>query len=662
MTIQSTDDRDPIEVLAEDFVQRLRDGHSPTIEDYKAQHPDLAEEIDELFPTIASIELSKTHGLPATRSSNNPKQLGDFHILREIGRGGMGVVYEARQESLDRRVAVKVFPRLPALDESHSRRFHREAQTAASLHHTNIVPVFGVGEQEGCYYYVMQYIDGAPLNRVLTSLEHSQITFARTSVAEIVTGLSQPDHATRQDNQASLPTTVQQGATSPSEFSPPSSELNPHSQDSSHWKAIADLAIQVADALAYAHERGVLHRDIKPANLIIDTAGVIWIADFGLAKLLETEQLSLTGEVLGTPAYMAPEQINGTTDHRSDIYSLGLTLYEMLTLRGAYNEPDRAKLLHQILTQSPPRPRQVRPEIPRDLETIVLKAIAHEPEGRYPTAAALADDLRRFVADRPIQAKRSSPIERLWLWRRRNPLVANLAATAVALLVLVAVTATVGYLRTSEALAGERAQRQKAEAATDVAVEVLDKIYDRFSPDPTADPGQAMEKPPLTSSTAATLEDMLTFYNRLAEQADGEEAYREKVALATRQIGDIRHHLGQLDQAKQAYLQSLAQYQQLHAQHPEQYLYEQAVVLTEYGIILHRQRDHAAAREQWEQANALLKQLPDDASQSDRLALSDRLQDLLAGRIESRRPLQSPNGFEPPYIPGRGLRPLGPPQ
>jgi serine/threonine protein kinase len=201
-----------------------------------------------------------------------------------------------------------------------------------------------------------------------------------------------------------------------------------------YFRSVARIGHQVAEALAYAHDRGVVHRDIKPSNLLLDAAGVVWVTDFGLAKTDE-EGLTRTGDILGTIRYMAPERFRGACDARADIYALGLTLYELALLRPAFESPDRLKLIEQVRHQEPTRPRSIDPRIPRDLETIVLKAIDKDPQRRYSTAAALGEDLQRFVEDRPIRARRVSAAERLLRWGRRNKLVACLLASLLVTLV-----------------------------------------------------------------------------------------------------------------------------------------------------------------------------------------------------------------------------------
>jgi serine/threonine protein kinase len=203
----------------------------------------------------------------------------------------------------------------------------------------------------------------------------------------------------------------------------------------------------VADALAHAHAQGILHRDIKPSNLLLDLRGTVWVTDFGLAKASDADDLTRTGDVVGTLRYMAPERFDGLGDHRADVYALGLTLYELLTLRPAFLADNRHKLVEQVLTAAPPAPRRVRPAVPRDLETVVLKATARDPALRYQAAADLADDLRRYLEDRPIRARRASGTEQAWRWCRRNPAVAGLLATVLLVLAVGAAMAAVFAVR-----------------------------------------------------------------------------------------------------------------------------------------------------------------------------------------------------------------------
>jgi eukaryotic-like serine/threonine-protein kinase len=390
-----------------------------------------------------------------------PERLGDYRLLREIGRGGMGIVYEAEQVSLGRRVALKVFPPELLFDPKRKRRFEREARSAARLHHTNIVPVFGVGEHDGLPYYAMQFIQGLGLDEVLEEVRSLKSgsgpkpgapdrEVAATEVARsLVTGAFQTADA--------VPPTDPSDSSSPPVLLSGSSSKTPASdvRKRSYWHSVARIGVQVADALAYAHKQGILHRDIKPSNLLLDTHGTVWVADFGLAKADDQQDLTHSGDLLGTLRYMPPEAFEGKSDARGDVYALGLTLYELLALRPAFDEKERTRLIKQVTQADAVRLDRVNRAISRDLVTIVHKASDPEPAHRYRTALELAADLQRFLDDEPIRARRVSVRERVLRWARRNTAAA--AALGALALILVAVTivssiAAVGFGQ----LAGEK--------------------------------------------------------------------------------------------------------------------------------------------------------------------------------------------------------------
>jgi WD40 repeat protein/serine/threonine protein kinase len=484
----SSNDRDPVECLAEEFAERRWRGERPTIDEYAARHPDLADAIRDLFPALLMMEDLGDGSLgvtgPQVAQGDAPsRRLGDFRLLREVGRGGMGVVYEAEQESLGRHVALKVLPAQALLDAKHVQRFQREARAAARLHHTNIVPVFGVGEEGGLHYYVMQFIQGLGLHQVLDELR--RLRRCRNGTTEAV-----PPAATERPPAGQVAEALLTGRFSVNPGKPPAEPeadtpvpaalaVAPSASDSAtsihlpgqdehstlsesgrgYWQGVARVGVQVAEALAHAHGHGILHRDIKPANLLLDMHGTVWVTDFGLAKADDGDGLTQTGDIVGTLRYMAPERFGGKSDPRSDLYGLGVTLYELLTLRPAFAEADHHKLLQRVLHEEPPRLRKLNPEVPRDLETIVLKAIAKEPRQRYASAAEMAEDLRRFLADRPVKARRASVLERLWRWVRRNPAVATacgLAAVALLTLLVVLTAAAIYYAAFSKDLASAR--------------------------------------------------------------------------------------------------------------------------------------------------------------------------------------------------------------
>jgi eukaryotic-like serine/threonine-protein kinase len=483
-------DRDPVEMLADSFLARFRRGERPSVEDYAAQYPELADEIRELLPALVMLEQAKpavapaagTNGGPdATASGPAPHQLGDYLILREIGRGGMGVVYESVQQSLGRHVALKVLPSQALAGSSQLERFRLEARAAARLHHTNIVPVFGVGECEGVHYYAMQFIQGQALDVVIEALRGLRNgggpaieagceapgiaggvdpTLTAFLTRALVTGrfaAPQPEPEHRPEPRAAtaealtwppsqgpaVPALADRASGLPTADAGRSPELSSAQGGTPYYRSVARVGIQVAEALAYAHGQGILHRDIKPSNLLLDAKGTVWVTDFGLAKAEGGDGLTRTGDIVGTLRYMAPERFDGWSDPRSDVYSLGATLYELLTLRPPFREPDGLKLIEQVLHDEPTPPRKLDRRIPRDLETIVLKAFAKEPGQRYATAEQMAEDLRRFAVDRPILARRIGPAERIWRWCKRNPMLAGAAGAVAVALVAVAVISVI---------------------------------------------------------------------------------------------------------------------------------------------------------------------------------------------------------------------------
>jgi eukaryotic-like serine/threonine-protein kinase len=436
-------DRDPLEQLAEEFIDRCRRGEHPEVSEYARRNPDLAERIRGLFPTLALVEECAADASQEARcgpvSSTCPTRLGEYRIVREIGRGGMGVVYEAVQESLGRHVALKVLP----IDRSGKllERFRREAKAAARLHHTNIVPVFGVGEDAGTHFYVMQFIQGRGLDRLIG--EVARLSSGKEIDSSGADGqddawLSEIARGVLSGRFRDEPTAAEGSHVSSAVADTKRDTSGPAATRGAYYRTVARLAAQAADALHHAHSQGVLHRDVKPSNLLLDGRGVLWVTDFGLAKADDSRDLTDTGDLVGTLRYMAPERFRGRADERSDVYSLGVTLYELIALRPAFDAPDRLRLMEQIAGGSIVPLRRADPHLPRDLETIVARATAREPRDRYASAHDLAEDLGRFLNDLPIRARRAGPLEHLSRWRRRHPAVAGLAAALILLLVLAA--------------------------------------------------------------------------------------------------------------------------------------------------------------------------------------------------------------------------------
>ncbi|MEO1525613.1 MAG: protein kinase [Planctomycetota bacterium] len=462
--MMSNDER--ILKLVDEFLLRSQNGDAPSIDEYCQQQPDLADEIRELFPTLVIMEdLQVDEFEPAPVEEHLPEAIGDYQIIAEIGRGGMGVVYEAEQQSLGRRVALKVLPDTFRNNESARIRFQREARAAARMHHTNIVPVFEVGEDRESFFYAMQLIQGQGLDQVIEELsregsegESRRLHLTRTST----NALSQSSYNVTSDSSSSMVRArVPESSTS---------------DKSDFYRSVARIGIQSSDALSYAHNRGVIHRDIKPSNLLLDRDGIVWITDFGLAKTEDADGLTHTGDYVGTLRYMSPERFRESCDPRADVYALGVTLYELLLQRPLHDAGDRLKLIYKINEVPPVMPRQVDPDVPRDLETIVLKAIEKEVETRYQTANDLAQDLLRFLNDEPILARRVSSFEQLTRWSRRNRgLAAALAGIAFLLVVVGFGGAAMGLVqmqlrvRTDDALQTAENRRREATAARDIS-------------------------------------------------------------------------------------------------------------------------------------------------------------------------------------------------
>ncbi len=494
----------PIDPIVEDFVARLRRGEHPALSEYAARHPELADEIRELFPALILMERARPVEPGRTSVANRifdseklPEKLDDFRILREIGRGGMGVVYEAIQESLGRHVALKVLPRQVLVNDAQAQRFQREARAAARLNHPNIVPVFGVGEADGIHYYSMQFVRGLGLDQVVAEIkrlqserfgnpdsrskgrselsEQTDVTKFTTQSAQVlasgmVSGVFPIDTTQKRTTLASNELPSSEATDGRSTSKTPSI----HESSRTYWRSIARIGEEVALALQYAADEGVLHRDIKPANLLLDLEGKVWVTDFGLATELSNDGLTQTGDIIGTLRYMAPERLKGISSPLVDVYSLGASLYEMLTLQPLFGQLPREQMLQAVSSVSPRRPRSIVPGIPQDLETIVLKAISKEPSERYASAKQLAQDLRCFLENRPILARQSGTLDQVWKWGRRNPAVASLISVSTGLLLLLTVGIWVSSIIRAERDEAVR-QRELAQQARDENAKLLNR-------------------------------------------------------------------------------------------------------------------------------------------------------------------------------------------
>lgn len=439
---------DGLEHIAEEILAAFRaDETIPSLEELVERYPDHEDTVRRLLPTILAMEDFGRSGTALPDQTD--RKLGDFRIVREVGRGGMGVVLEAWQESLDRHVALKILPTQAVLDPRLLARFQREARAAAGLQHPHIVPVYGIGETRGVHYYAMQFIEGDPLDRVMNRL-------------------AQTDSVVRPGSSTSFGSRDVGQRSSTSMGGP----------EQSYYRRVAEIGRQVASAMAYAHGEGVLHRDLKPSNLLLDREGKVWVTDFGLAKIESEDRLTQTGDVLGTPRYMAPEALRGWSDPRTDVYGLGITLYELATQQNAFEGLDRQRLLLAIEHETPLAPRRVRKSIPRDLETILLTAIHKDPQHRYGSAEAMQADLDRFIARQPIRARRAT-----WRYRAGLFVSRHRAAVALSVVLLAAFSALLGGWAVS--VQRERndavAAREHSHANFTVAINVIDEMLTEFS-------------------------------------------------------------------------------------------------------------------------------------------------------------------------------------
>lgn len=408
---RETNDTRELSELMEQLHARILSDDDSSIDRFIANHPRFSDRLRKVSTTLGLLRMSfDPSRAPATieTSESAPKQtfrresIGEYRIVRLLGAGGMGSVFEAEQTSSRRRIAIKILSAAGQLDDRKRLRFLQESQAAAKLHHPNIVPVYEFGYQDGLHYYTMQLIDGLSLDR---PIKMGTCTITHADFSWIANGRADPD--------------------------------------SSFFLRIADLGRQAADALDHAHLHGVIHRDIKPANLILDREGHIWVTDFGLAHVADESGLTVTGELLGTMRYMSPEQfcaVDRFVDHRTDIYSLGVSLYELLAGRPAVAGQSHEEIFRNLIDREPQPLRNVVSGIPKDLQTIVHKCMSKDPNNRYPSARELSDDLRRFLEHRPILAHRNH-------FRRQKKGVAYRSRMSVLVFAVICLTATVQILR-----------------------------------------------------------------------------------------------------------------------------------------------------------------------------------------------------------------------
>lgn len=537
----------------------LEQGTPLAQEQLLAQHPDLADTLRTYFHSLADLhEMAAGFGGGGTSEDNgddaleaDEKQIGDFELGRELGRGGMGVVYAARQISLNRQVAVKILPFAAVLDSRQIARFKHEAQAAAQLHHPHIVPVFAIGVERGVHYYAMQLVGGQSLDQYIASLKET--------------------HAKKRGSRLSR----------------------------EHFEMVARLGLQAAEALQAAHEYGVVHRDVKPSNLLLETTSngpKLWVTDFGLARMQREVSLTRTGDLVGTLRYMSPEQARGNSvlvDQRTDVYSLGATLYELATLVPAYRDDNTAVVLRQIETEDPASPRKLRPEIPADLANIIGTAMSRQRDERYATAADFAGDLRRFLAGEPTIARAPSLVERVSRWSRRHT---RLMAAAATLLLVGVLGLSIGAF-----LIAREAQRANANAlAAQQSARDAREVLDRFG-------RQLSERLAQVVGAEQVRRDLLLdasdYYRRFIETAQNDPAQHAELAVAYGRLASLVDDVGTLEESLAAHEQAVQFLSQLaERQSTTENRQQLAVARNNLAMSYHRSGKAVPAREQLNQA------------------------------------------------------------
>jgi len=615
--------------LVDDYLARLQAGDEVDPDAFAAEHPEHAERLGRLLPALelmddmrrSSSSLGQNHSLtPLLMESPGiaPGLVGDFQIVREVGRGGMGVVYEARQLSLDRRVALKVLPLAAAMDPRQLGRFHVEAQAAACLHHTNIVPIHAVGCERGVHFYAMQFIDGQTLAAIIGELREldgvrpSGDKPASTTLSTwLVNGELAPETPGPRAAvmpPARVPLDPPARPSSPSAFAAKTaseslSSTSTHSR--AYARSAARLGIQAAEAIEHAHGLGVVHRDIKPANLLVDDRGNLWITDFGLARLQNDSGLTLTGDLMGTLRYMSPEQATGRgvdVDHRTDIYSLGVTLYELLTLHTACPGDDRQTVLRQVAEEEPISLRRHNPAIPRELETIVLKAIAKDPGSRYTAAQELADDLRRYLDNKPIKAKPPTVWEHAAKWSRRHKPV---VASAVGVLVLAVVSLAISTAAISRERDEALRQRRRAEENFARAHQAVNDYLTKVSEE------RLLDQPGMQPLRKELLEAALKYYRGFLQQYVDDPALQAEVADTSLRVGRVIEMIGLKPDALASYQAALTHYRNLAQALPglTEMQDGMATSLIQVGDLQYRTGDTTSAMTSFREAIATLDRL-----------------------------------------------------
>ena len=600
------DRQEKLAELLDACLQRLERGERCDTDELLRQHPDLAEPLAAFLQSLSFLHLAvRETPIPASpppaSESCSEQRLGDYRLLRKLGRGGMGVVYEATQLSLGRRVALKVLPFAAVLDERQIARFHNEALAAAQLHHNHIVPVYAVGCERGVHYYSMQLIDGQPLDQVMNDVRSA---LRADALSQVESAQRVADQLAGAGSAAMPPVAASARLETVAGFSTLRTI-----RSRPYVRSIVELGIHAAEALDYAHSCGVVHRDIKPSNLLLDRRGKLWITDFGLARVNAGSDLTQAGELLGTVRYMSPEQASGQTaliDHRTDIYSLGVTLYELLTLKPLFDGADRQQVIRQIERAEPASPQALNPSVGSDLATIICKAMSKSREDRYQTAQQLADDLRRYLDGRPTLARRSTLLDHTARYVVRHARW----CVAVTMLLLLALA---GITTATLMIAHKKVQVEAARQRAELHLQTAQRVVDRFN----SEIARRLEQVPGAEEVRASLlREALAYYQSFTRYAANDVALREDVAHTHLKMASLHDRLGQTAAALDAYDHARFAFLQLSQRHGSPLVHRANAALCENnrGVLLVQLGRYAEARQAYalalQEQDALLAEQP----------------------------------------------------
>lgn len=565
----SCDTEQQIADILDEYLESLESGNPIPVEEVLGRYPEFADELREYLEGLAMLrgDLPRAdYRSPADADGQEiegGRELGDYRLVREVGRGGMGVVYEAQQLSLNRRVALKVLPFAAMLDSRQIKRFENEARAAAQLHHPNIVPVHGVGCERGVHYYAMQFIDGVTLRAAIDEpTGDPAVELSAAARSSFVTTL------------------VSRG-----------------SGASDRVRAIARIGVQAANALHAAHQCGVIHRDIKPSNLMLDGRGELWITDFGLARVQSDHSVTRSGDIVGTLHYMSPEQARGegaVAGPRSDVYSLAVTLYELVTLQRPFEGDTHGDILRAIELGICKPVSYWNSAIPRDLENVIAKGMETEPLDRYTTASEFEADLQRFLDGKPTQAKPPGSLRVLGKWAARNRAVVVSALSAMLIVTLSLAVMNVSLIRKAGELDREIVA---ANSRHDKTVQNLQWFGLRVAELLKDSPGAESERQVL-------LADVLRVYDELIDEFGDSAAKRADIAITHTKMASVFRELGEHESAVNAYREAQAVFSDL----PD----SQAVLaecLSSCGLILAEQGRHDEARSDLHRAISIQQEL-----------------------------------------------------